>query len=662
MVKLYKQVLFFFILLNPINCLFSSNFNNFGVYGLVNQPSAYMPTEGSMAFTYSINDPYTRLGTISASPFDWLETSFFYLDVQQRRGVGKNSYKSKGFNAKLRLLEEGYYIPQISIGLNDFAGTGQFSSEYLTFSKSLNNFHFNMGFGWGYLAGTNSFRNPIELVDKRFGERKRKLGFGGNIDLGSYFSGDSSLFYGLSYERGKFNFSYEYDTSDYDYKIKYKEVKSRHNFSIRSNPLKGVHFSMSFERGNSLNFNVGINGSFIESKKNKIVPLDNETNNPYANLQRILQLNQIGLRKISIIDDGYSRKAKLEIRQNYYQDQIEADVIAMNSVKKTIDDHLDEVILETFTLGMKSSTTSGDPERPSSLGNNYSTFTNEDAKTVYRVIENYPYFNYSVYPSIRNFIASRENFYIGGLLIESDLEAIFDETLLFEINLKYPIYSDFDQLVLPPKKPYPNLVRSDIKKYFNEIGKGATIGRMQISKYFSHDSHYFSFSAGLLEEMFGGFGLEYLFWKNTSPFSAGFEYFQVKKRDYELLTSFLDYRSDYYHLNLYAHEPRTDIHAKISYGKYLAGDIGYTIDMSRRFSNGVEFGFFFTITDVPFNKYGEGSFDKGLYWKIPFSFLRGSLGGNQLSKNIWRPLTKDPGSKLIRNNELYEVFKRNRLH
>ena len=36
---------------------------------------------------------------------------------------------------------------------------------------------------------------------------------------------------------------------------------------------------------------------------------------------------------------------------------------------------------------------------------------------------------------------------------------------------------------------------------------------------------------------------------------------------------------------------------KIDYGKYLAGDIGSTLTLTRKFSNGWDFGGFFTITD-----------------------------------------------------------------
>ena len=52
---------------------------------------------------------------------------------------------------------------------------------------------------------------------------------------------------------------------------------------------------------------------------------------------------------------------------------------------------------------------------------------------------------------------------------------------------------------------------------------------------------------------------------------------------------------------------------KLSAGEYLAGDIGSTVEFSRSLSNGLEFGAFATFTDVSFEQFGEGSFDKGIF-------------------------------------------------
>ena len=62
-------------------------------------------------------------------------------------------------------------------------------------------------------------------------------------------------------------------------------------------------------------------------------------------------------------------------------------------------------------------------------------------------------------------------------------------------------------------------------------------------------------------------------------------------------------------------------------------------------------GFLQLFTDVSANDFGEGSFDKeGIYFNIP-------IYGNLINYS-WRPLTKDPGAKLIRKNTLYDLLVR----
>ena len=87
---------------------------------------------------------------------------------------------------------------------------------------------------------------------------------------------------------------------------------------------------------------------------------------------------------------------------------------------------------------------------------------------------------------------------------------------------------------------------------------------------------------------------------------------------------------------------------KLSYGKFLAGDVGTSIEFSRTFDTGMKFGVFASFTDVTSEQFGEGSFDKGLFFNIP-------IYGNLINYS-WRPLTKDPGAKLIRRNTLHGLL------
>ena len=220
------------------------------------------------------------------------------------------------------------------------------------------------------------------------------------------------------------------------------------------------------------------------------------------------------------------------------------------------------------------------------------------------------------------------------------------------MNLKYSLADNFDDLRFPPIDTYPAQVRSDIKQYLRNMDKGIIIGRAQLDYYLTpYENHHLMFSGGILEDMFSGYGVEYLYYKNNTNYSIGFEVFDIQKRDYEWRFGRLDYQNITAHINFnYRNYGLIPFDMKLSYGEYLAGDLGTTIELSRTYSNGMNFGVFASNTDVTAEQFGEGSFDKGIFFNIP-------IYGNLINYS-WRPLTKDPGAKLIRRNTLHSLLVR----
>ena len=227
-------------------------------------------------------------------------------------------------------------------------------------------------------------------------------------------------------------------------------------------------------------------------------------------------------------------------------------------------------------------------------------------------------------------------------------------------NFKYSLVDNFDELFIPPKDAYPEQVRSDNKKYLNNFDNGIPIGRLELNYYKSWSrKNFLVLSAGLYEEMFGGYGAEYLYYPEGSLFGFGAEYFSLKKRDYKMNFDFLDYKNNIFRLNAFIKEPRTKIIFKLSGGEYLAGDNGYTFEAKRRFDNGVEFSAFYSKTNVSEELFGEGSFDKGIKLKIPFNLFSSK---KDLGSYLWRPLTKDPAAMLVRSNKIEDLIERYRVN
>ena len=156
-------------------------------------------------------------------------------------------------------------------------------------------------------------------------------------------------------------------------------------------------------------------------------------------------------------------------------------------------------------------------------------------------------------------------------------------------------------------------------------------------------------TGGILEDMYSGYGFEYLYFKAKSNYAVGFELFEAQKRDYKWRFGTLDYRNLTGSINLYYRNYGSiPFDMKLSIGEYLAGDVGSTIEFSRSFKNGTKFGVFASFTDVTAEQFGEGSFDKGIFFNIP-------IYGNFINYT-WKPLTKDPGAKLNRRNSLYDLL------
>ena len=75
------------------------------------------------------------------------------------------------------------------------------------------------------------------------------------------------------------------------------------------------------------------------------------------------------------------------------------------------------------------------------------------------------------------------------------------------------------------------------------------------------------------------------------------------------------------------------------------------MNVSRTFGNGVTMGAFVTKTNVSAAQFGEGSFNKGVYWSIPLDAMMTS-SSRQVATFHWVPLTRDGGAMLNRPLQL----------
>tara|TARA_Y100001935_G_scaffold167615_1_gene138091 strand:+ start:25106 stop:27091 length:1986 start_codon:yes stop_codon:yes gene_type:complete len=649
-IKLKK---YFFLFIGIINSL-SASINTHGQVGYISSPSAYGFDEAMFYVGLSRDVPDRKLA-ISASPFSWFDASLFYADITNKEyGNGfMQSYKDKGFSIKFN-TPETIFNHKWAIGLNDIAGTGYYSSEYIVASNRINNFEYTFGIEWKETNRGIKLNNPLIGIDESFRNRSGSdSNTGGDFSFGNYFSGeDVSLIFAGSYALSRnLSILFELDNQSSDlYKI--PEIRQPFNVALQKRYKNNTFFKTSIIRGNELHFQAGYLFDFNKFKSSQPLSVKEDISS-INDLRKTLLANKISLRAVS----SSKKNLYIDVAQNTFADQkIVYKNVFQNLQTSDIASDKEALIISQYYLGMKVNEKSfriSEPYNPNKIGE----IKNEQKENKYVFTTKYPIIFNSFGPKLRSFFGSREAFYHGAILLELDNEIVFHENLVLLSNFKYPLISNFENLYIPPVNTYPNQVRSDIKDYLKTIGKKFSLGRFELNYFTSlNKSHFFRISAGIFEEMFGGYGLEYLNYNEGSIFSWGLEFFQVKKRDYDLKLDFKKYGNSLFRINTQIIEPKTNIKFKLSFGEYLAGDNGYTFDISRKFKNGVEYGIFWSQTDVSKSQYGEGSFDKGVRVKIPFSLFNQSA----LSTYEYHPLTKDPAALLIKSIDLQDAIERYR--
>ena len=150
---------------------------------------------------------------------------------------------------------------------------------------------------------------------------------------------------------------------------------------------------------------------------------------------------------------------------------------------------------------------------------------------------------------------------------------------------------------------------------------------------------------GILETMYGGVGGEALYAPYMQRWALGLNVNAVKQRGFERNFEFRDYETVTAFASAYYASPFYDVDMAVHVGRYLAQDVGYTFEARRTFDSGFSIGGFFTRTNVSAEEFGEGSFDKGLFFRIPFN---GLLPGNTRAaySTMLRPLERDGGRRL----------------
>jgi hypothetical protein len=265
----------------------------------------------------------------------------------------------------------------------------------------------------------------------------------------------------------------------------------------------------------------------------------------------------------------------------------------------------------------------------------------------------YPKFDYSVAPGYRQSLFDPQNPFAVQLYANATASVAFTPNISIDGALEYDVYSSIStnrksDSVLPH-------VRSDFALYY-EKKIGISDLEATYFKKLSPDIYFYG-RAGYLEDMFAGAGGEVYWQPPHQRWALGASLYGVQQRSFDRLFGLHNYRVITGHIAAYYDSPFYGLNFEVHAGRYLAGDYGATFQVTRRFASGVEIGAYATFTNVPFSKFGEGSFDKGIIIRIPVGAIA-PLNTQAVARLDFSPITRDGGQRLYGEESLHDTLQR----
>ena len=635
--------------------------SDFGTIGLIDIPTARMAADGTLSATAAIQSR-TNSYAVTYQVTPWLEGTFRYT------GFNDFFYYDRNYEAKLLILRESSFAPQVAVGIRDLVGTGVYGSEYLVASKKFGNLDLTLGMGWGRLAGSGVFSNPLIEFSGSFRGRDDFSGRGGELSSGTFFRGeDVGIFGGLSYSLDTLPVSVaiEYNPDQYLWETlvqgSYKP-ESPWTAAVSWEALPGITLSLSHQHNQEWGFSLraAIDTKARPPRRSPRV-ITSSIDIAASDLPSMLGEGQwydlllydaerSGLILVEATIDKKTQVATLVVGNKSYP--IWADAIAQMTVLadlhlprrvKSLRFVVEEEGHRVYTVPVRRPSRAmtvatpvfqrkvtllpADAPAPAQHTTNFAqnkVFVDANLSTRLQLFDPDDPARYQVFGKLGVSAMLPDNWALRG-------------TYAIDITNTFGESTRQSDSILPR-------VRSDVVKYLTQGATGLDSLFLEKRGSWGPEVHYRAYG-GVLEEMYSGAGGEILYQPHQSRLAFGLSGNWVQQRDYDRSLKLLDYKTTTAFASAYWASPFYNFDVAVHAGRYLAKDIGATIEARRTFSNGWMIGLWATITDVPFADFGEGSFDKGMFLKIPLNNLFNQNVRSSYSTRI-RPIQRDGGARL----------------
>jgi hypothetical protein len=663
-----------------------ANYTLYGTPGIIDMPSAVTPADAELSTTIAVFGD-TQRATFSFQVLPRVTGSFRYslIDIYDR-----------SFDLQYQIASEGQYRPAIAVGLRDFLGTGRYSSEYMVATKTLGpNVRATAGLGWGRLGSLNGFSNPLGFIDDAFETRPDdSIVTGGTVLAGQFFRGDAAFFGGVEWRiNDEWTALAEYSSDAYVSEAATIgfDRQSPLNFGVTWQPNSRYQLGAYYMDGTDIGFSATImidptstdNPSGLETAPIPVAVRG-------ANLAAAVswdtpQIQAEGVNALGPIMDTLGfRLIAAEITVNtmrvrYQNNDFRAEAQGVGRVARLLTQfapaNVDTFILEPIQRGvglaavtLRRSDLESLENAPNAAALSYDRAGFSDAAGPAPAIgwdDPTPAFLWGVTPYLELALFDGNKPARGDIGIEASFEYEMRPNLVLSGAYRQRLFGNRNEVGSISESTLPD-VRRTAQRYGAESGGG--IENLSLTWYRRPGSDLYSrVSLGYLERMFGGVSGEILWKPVDSQLALGAELNYTLLRDYDLGLGFRpacsdldctlftgnDYDVVTGHVSAY-YDLNNGFEAQVDIGRYLAGDLGATFSLDREFDNGWKVGAYFSLTDVSFEDFGEGSFDKGIRIEIPSDWLFGTPSRNTTVTNL-SSLSRDGGARLNIEGRLYDV-------
>ncbi|EKE82133.1 YjbH domain-containing protein [Idiomarina xiamenensis] len=669
--------------------------SDIGGVGLMQMPTGRMAREGEFSFTYYDNEEYRRWA-LSLQLFPWLETTIRYNDVRTKlysqvpEFSGDQTYKDRGIDIKLRLLEESLWLPELSVGVRDLAGTGYFAGEFIAGSKRIGPFDLTLGMGWGYLGTRDNLSNPFCEVSDSFCDRPSGLtGTGGDFEVDKWFKGDSAIFGGVEYQTPwqPLRLKVEFDGNDYSRDRAGVPIKqdSPWNYGAEYAFNDNLKLKLSYERGNTWMFGFTFRLNFDDAQQLKVdkpprpaQPTKTQSVDDLRGEQagQALAKNMADEAGFNVNRYGLSNDGKvltLYGGQRKYRNQQEALERSGRVLASEVPDSIEtyELIDQSYDMELGGYRFDADTFKTAIARADLTTQPEDAIERIearqteavgdwlYNPMFEVGMPNYALKPFLEQSVGGPEDFFMYQIGLENAVSWSLADNFNIYGRVGVNLTNNFDKFNYLVEGGEPAIPR--VRTYVREYVTMSDVWLDNLQATWANQlspNWYQSLYGGYLERMFGGVGGEILYRPLDSNLAIGLNVAYARQRSFENHFGFRDYDVVTGHLTAYwKTQFLEDSLITVSAGRFLAKDLGVNINFQHEFDSGIIAGAYASFTDVSSEDFGEGSFTKGFYISIPFDMfsIKPSVGRGAIA---WSPLTRDGGQMLGRVNSLYGITSR----